>query len=536
MSRAGSYESTANAGHGGAAVSPSPSGTQQTSIEMSYGRADPSFIKQRGKGLQRTSSNTLHPPVDQQLRSRSPSLIAATLAVSRSVTSSPTFNGTEQRSLSKTPVSSRRSVDSNPSETLYQRSTTMAGKSADDGLDTTHIPPTNSLIGLFERHGEAYINREGSPSIKRSKKSRPVAIAITNAPAPPILSPRPVRHQPLSIEPLERPPAERSQIATRQSRNSPFGNIDGTRSEDFPRSTPREKSPSITPMPPPSRTPRSLASHANGKTFITPKDAATIENMANAIIASSLASSRAGTPSIQNAMSLSPEDRPKLPARRLTNHSLFHHHLPSRSTSTKSKRTPSPQKHLRETLRKPQTSDDDDDPNLDRATRRAIFKKHPNKHHEGDRKRWRDKVTERERKRYEALWASNKGLFVPTTETESLQQTSYQMARVPQQNGTSSLRSEVCSEMSDVVVNLVVKDIWSRSRLADDILSEVWDLVNRSGEGYLTKEEFVLGLWLIDQRLKGRKLPSKVGDTLWSTVEYGGVKVRNIKGKGRRSH
>lgn len=34
---------------------------------------------------------------------------------------------------------------------------------------------------------------------------------------------------------------------------------------------------------------------------------------------------------------------------------------------------------------------------------------------------------------------------------------------------------------------------------------EVWELVDRSGEGKLDRDELVVGMWLIDQGLKGRK-------------------------------
>lgn len=129
------------------------------------------------------------------------------------------------------------------------------------------------------------------------------------------------------------------------------------------------------------------------------------------------------------------------------------------------------------------------------------MKKHPNKHHEGDRKRWRDAITERERKRYEAVWASNKGLF---------------------SNG------EPGSE--NLVVNVVVRDIWSRSRLHNDVLEEVYELVDRSKDGRLEKEEFVVGLWLIDQRLKGRKLPIRVSESVWKSVGIlSNIKVRKVK-------
>jgi len=126
------------------------------------------------------------------------------------------------------------------------------------------------------------------------------------------------------------------------------------------------------------------------------------------------------------------------------------------------------------------------------------MKKHPNKHHEGDRKRWRDEITERERKRYEAVWASNRGIFL---------------------NGQSD--SAVC--------NLVVRDIFSRSRLHIDVLEEVYALVDRKQNGSLDREEFVVGLWLIDQRLKGRKLPIRVSESVWRSVGIlGGIKVKKV--------
>lgn len=130
------------------------------------------------------------------------------------------------------------------------------------------------------------------------------------------------------------------------------------------------------------------------------------------------------------------------------------------------------------------------------------MKKHPHKHHEGDRKRWRDEVTERERKRYEGVWASNKGTFL-------------------------SANSQAYDE-SDTVINLVVRDIWSRSRLGPDVLEEVYDLVDRSHSGRLDKDEFVVGLWLIDQRLKGRKLPIRVSESVWQSVGMmSGFRQRN---------
>ena len=95
---------------------------------------------------------------------------------------------------------------------------------------------------------------------------------------------------------------------------------------------------------------------------------------------------------------------------------------------------------------------------------------------------------------------------------------------------------------------LVVKDIWRRSKLPDFVLEEIWDLVaidsaaadshdvddNVSVTGDvmgLGREQFVVGIWLIDQKLKGRKLPSKVGQSVWNSVRgMSGVKIPHQKG------
>lgn len=146
-------------------------------------------------------------------------------------------------------------------------------------------------------------------------------------------------------------------------------------------------------------------------------------------------------------------------------------------------------------MRKPKP-DEEIDEGEKRRGRKNLMKKHPNKHHEGDRKRWRDEITERERKRYEAVWASNKGLYT-----------------------RQGLENCVCS--------LVVKEIFSRSRLHNDVLEEAYALVDRQQNGNLEREEFVVGLWLIDQRLKGRKLPIRVTDSVWRSVGIlSGIKVR----------
>ena len=156
---------------------------------------------------------------------------------------------------------------------------------------------------------------------------------------------------------------------------------------------------------------------------------------------------------------------------------------------------------MRHTMRKPVESDDDSERKKGKG---HLVRKHQHKHHEGDRKRYRTQITERERKRYEGVWAANKGLFLP-----------------PDPDPTAPCQT---------VLNLVVRDIWRRSRLPDDVLEEVWELVSTQDSDQLGREEFVVGMWLIDQRLKGNKLPIKVSESVWASVRrLAGIKVPRNK-------
>jgi hypothetical protein len=58
---------------------------------------------------------------------------------------------------------------------------------------------------------------------------------------------------------------------------------------------------------------------------------------------------------------------------------------------------------------------------------------------------------------------------------------------------------------------------------------EVWELVDRGNVGMLTRSEFIVGMWLIDQRLKGRKLPVRVSDSVWGSAN--GVRISRPKHK-----
>ncbi|KAF3064664.1 Increased rDNA silencing protein 4 [Daldinia childiae] len=175
--------------------------------------------------------------------------------------------------------------------------------------------------------------------------------------------------------------------------------------------------------------------------------------------------------------------------------------------------------HMRQTLRHPPSKSDDEEVARSRH-RKPLGKLGGNKHihHEGQRRRWREEITLRERKRYEGVWASNRGLLLVSPDARD-------SLSVPTSTPNEIERER---ELEQVVANVVVRDIWARSRLPPDELAEVWDLVDRRGRGYLDRTEFVVGMWLIDQRLRGRKIPRKVSESVWGSAR--GVRVAVPKG------
>ncbi|KAJ6036952.1 hypothetical protein N7540_001231 [Penicillium herquei] len=244
----------------------------------------------------------------------------------------------------------------------------------------------------------------------------------------------------------------------------------------------------------------SVRSHNSSSSTLNDPNGMDEEALSNAIVASSLASARA---------SPMPKAPPPPPRRRRARSLLQLAHSPKKDIS----RTPSPPKGTKAMPMTLRTIPKDDDSDLNRRHKRNLLHKHPHKHHEGDRKRWRMEVTELERKRYEGVWASNKGLFIPPQLSKSGEDHKW-------------------PPPSEMVLNLVVREIWSRSRLPATALEQVWDLVDHQQTGLLTKEEFVVGMWLIDQQLKGHKLPPSVPDSIWDSVRYvTGIKLSSI-GKG----
>ncbi|KAK4941090.1 Increased rDNA silencing protein [Elasticomyces elasticus] len=238
-------------------------------------------------------------------------------------------------------------------------------------------------------------------------------------------------------------------------------------------------------------------------------------SLADAMVASSIAAQHTGSRIGSHSRVASPSTgfSPPIPLRRSRSvgvseapkHKLHFPGLRSETPPPPPELRPLRVRPLRHTMRN-QSPEEEEEHDKRKKTH---WTRHPNKHHEGDRKRWRDKVTERERKRYEGVWAANKGILLDLDPEASISE--YSKDGVP---------------ISDFVANVVVQDIWERSRLPRDVLEEVWDLVARPGAKALNREEFVAGLWLIDQRLKGRKLPVKVSPSVWASIRHpAGVKI-----------
>lgn len=229
----------------------------------------------------------------------------------------------------------------------------------------------------------------------------------------------------------------------------------------------------------------------------------------DSVIAASLAPSHVNSPA--------PRKRPAPPA-------------PRRS---RRKSLPSlPKTGFRETMRKPRPySPAEASPQRKMPN---IVKHRPHKHSEGERRRWRHFITDVERRRYEGLWAANKGLLLATCDSKSKGPSPYSLSlQRRKSHEPNSFQSQhvwsstpdYTEDLSDCVHSLVARDIWTRSRLPLNHLADIWDLVDRGMKGRLSRDEFIVGTWLIDQSLKGRKLPLNIPDEVWQSVRRLGVKI-----------
>ena len=498
------------------------------------------------------------PVQSQKGHVKSPSQAAASLAQAQAPSPSPSTNTNLARS--RTTAVRRPAVAPKPRTLSSDKFSPVKRANTDGAPDSSSIPPTTSLVDLFERKN----------NISKSTKSKPEPVVIRPSNDLVLKSPKPIRTSGglssvfrMDLEESTSPTGPTTHNTIESTSPIPQNGTNVSLDDDYataaesleasvaslaakkPQVSPTSErvAPSLTkqvpmndkdkpslplrrtttqPVPIENRRARTVTSpsekfspsSASVKSIpaqwnhlhpraMTPN--MTGDQLANAMVAGSLASSRAPSPRKQ--------EPPPPPTRRQKHHTFSMSRTPSPSKST----------GMRHTLRKAESesSDDDDDGTLHpygKHKKKRHGYRHPNKHHEGDRKRWRDAVTERERKRYEGVWAANKGLFYSYTQDE---QTLIDSA--PDAKRTQLLKDTI----SDSVSNIVARDIWSRSRLPEDVLEFVWDLVDSENVGRLSKEEFVVGMWLIDQRLKGRKSPVKISDTVWASVRgLQGIKIK----------
>lgn len=85
---------------------------------------------------------------------------------------------------------------------------------------------------------------------------------------------------------------------------------------------------------------------------------------------------------------------------------------------------------------------------------------------------------------------------------------------------------EIVARRANDVHGYSVSRLWRRSRLPEDTLAQIWDLVDNNKDGTLDHSGFVIGMWLCDQCLYGRKLPPKIAPELWQSAGKLNLKIR----------
>lgn len=97
------------------------------------------------------------------------------------------------------------------------------------------------------------------------------------------------------------------------------------------------------------------------------------------------------------------------------------------------------------------------------------------------------------------------------------------------------MTKEVEGRINDVHGYIVAR-IWRRSHLPEETLSKIWELVDHNHDGTLDSSGFIVGMWLCDQCLYGRKLPPKVPVEVWQSVAPLNLKIRFKEKKTKISH
>lgn len=123
-------------------------------------------------------------------------------------------------------------------------------------------------------------------------------------------------------------------------------------------------------------------------------------------------------------------------------------------------------------------------------------------------------LTLQERKRYEAMWVSNRYLYLSLLPwwSRMIDGENVEVINLPDDG---------------LMLNLVVLDIWTRSNLPTGLLKQIYHAVDTRDDGTLDRTSFIVGMWLVDQCLYGRKLPKKVDQIVWDSADKYIVNILN---------
>ncbi|EGS20847.1 putative rDNA silencing protein [Thermochaetoides thermophila DSM 1495] len=494
-------------------------------------------------------------------------LLAATLAVSRSP--SPVRATSPQPSVpsSITAAFSTRGQDGDSVASTMGAMDAAVGDCIADrtALDTTSILPTTTLVSLFEvkQNSTLPANISQSPSTDTRNSTK---LKLVNTPRIPPPVPRTSRTSTMLPEEVG------CQAKVTSEDNFPHAfNLAVGDSEDGPNENILDLDASLSPPMAAARlndSQRPAAGVVQNPPYLVSSPTQAVPEQAQEPSAE-----RVPRPARLETRELISKARPTqlFPAStggpfRQTLHTIDHHHLPLRpqrtadslrAETTGGSRSPNRQQLQRTgllpTLRRPECSDSsDEDSRLRRARDRLTRSNRRHAHHEGSRRRWQDEITPEQRRRYEAVWASNRGYFLrkgwafqhidnippdlvarvlaqeeddedtaqngaPHTRLWGANRVTAREEAITQAQIEASRAPEGTLE-SQMVANVVVRELWNRSQLPREELAEVWDLVDRSRSGALARDEFVVGMWLIDQRLRGRKIPARVSDSVWDSA------------------
>lgn len=92
----------------------------------------------------------------------------------------------------------------------------------------------------------------------------------------------------------------------------------------------------------------------------------------------------------------------------------------------------------------------------------------------------------------------------------------------------SQLFDRTCNGSDNVLSGNEAKQIFVKAKLSNKILGAIWFLCDRGTKGFLTKEEFIMAMHLIDLRLSKHEsmdpLPRKLSQQTWDSIDLTSIK------------